>query len=705
MSDQNGNMKTIELHENGLDIQFRILENGVVELADFSSQEVKKAAMEPKEDIYYPAVEIHRSGTGSLNMHAYKNNINQSSVDFVYEKHELKEQDGGKELEIVMVSPEKLKAIYHMRLFDGVPAVQTWTEITNEGSEDQGLTYVSSFIYQGISRGGNKPYYKKTDIYVPFNSWCCEAQWQKYDAETLNLNGMVVDGFNHQGYGLNRYCYSGKGTWSTCEYLPMGIAEDRETGETYIFQVESSGQWLIEYGSAQGGNLYLTVSGATEQEHGWYKNLKPGECFTTVPAGAAVVKGGLNPAVAALTRYRRKVRRANPDDEKLNVVFNDYMNCLMGDPTTERELSIIDKAAELGCEYYCLDAGWYDDGFWWDRVGEWKEASGRFPGGLKEVCDYAHSKGLKMGLWLEIEVMGVACELANKLPDDWFVCRHGKRHIDNKRYMLDFRNPEVRKYCRDVVDRLIRDYGVEYFKVDYNVTMGYGSELNSDSCADAIREHYECLHQWYEEIFRDYPDLVVENCGSGGQRMDYGMLKVLSLQSTSDQTDYLYNANIAANVASAVAPEQGGMWVYPYEDEEEHVIYNVVNGMLLRPYISGMVWKLGENSMNRMKGGIALYKEIREEVRDGVPFFPLGFGTLKSEVLAYGVKAEKNTYLSVWTPGTTEAVIPLEDAEQISKVSVIYPKEEMCEYKIENGNLAVKMPQEKAARLFKIEMK
>lgn len=38
----------------------------------------------------------------------------------------------------------------------------------------------------------------KTDIYVPFNSWCCESQWQKYDAETLNLNGMVVDGFNHQ---------------------------------------------------------------------------------------------------------------------------------------------------------------------------------------------------------------------------------------------------------------------------------------------------------------------------------------------------------------------------------------------------------------------------------------------------------------------------------------------------------------------------
>ena len=46
MSYKNENMKTIELHENGLDIQFRIRENGVVELADFSSQEVKKAVME-----------------------------------------------------------------------------------------------------------------------------------------------------------------------------------------------------------------------------------------------------------------------------------------------------------------------------------------------------------------------------------------------------------------------------------------------------------------------------------------------------------------------------------------------------------------------------------------------------------------------------------------------------------------------------------
>ena len=44
MSYKNENMKMIELHENGLDIQFRIRENGVVELADFFFTGSKKSS-------------------------------------------------------------------------------------------------------------------------------------------------------------------------------------------------------------------------------------------------------------------------------------------------------------------------------------------------------------------------------------------------------------------------------------------------------------------------------------------------------------------------------------------------------------------------------------------------------------------------------------------------------------------------------------
>lgn len=189
--------------------------------------------------------------------------------------------------------------------------------------------------------------------------------------------------------------------------------------------------------------------------------------------------------------------------------------------------------------------------------------------------------------------------------------KHWKRVINNKRYVLDFRNPDVRAYCRDVVDRLIRDYGCEYFKVDYNVTTGIGSDLCSDSYGDAMLEHYRALYDWNREIFKSYPDLIIETYGSGGQRMDYGMLELFSLQSVSDQTDYLYHSFITANVASALTPEQAGAWVYPYEDDREHVIYNVVNGLLLRPYCSGKPWILSPDNRALYREGMDTYKVIR----------------------------------------------------------------------------------------------
>ncbi len=187
-------------------------------------------------------------------------------------------------------------------------------------------------------------------------------------------------------------------------------------------------------------------------------------------------------------------------------------------------------------------------------------------------------------------------------------------------------------------------------------------------------------------------------------RMDYGLLKRLSLQSTSDQTDVIYNSCIAAAVAAAVTPEQAGMWVYPYEDEAEHVIYNMVNGLLLRPYISGMVWKLGSRSMELMKEGIALYKEIRSDIKDAVPVFPLGFDTVDDAVLAYGLQKEDILYLAVFTPKTDAADIPLPTGGKIRDLRVLYPKSGDCTYAVREGVLHVEMPQKKAARLFTMKL-
>ncbi len=157
-------------------------------------------------------------------------------------------------------------------------------------------------------------------------------------------------------------------------------------------------------------------------------------------------------------------------------------------------------------------------------------------------------------------------------------------------------------------------------------------------------------------------------------------------------------------MASAVTPEQAGMWVYPYEDDAEHVIYNVVNGILLRPYLSGLVWKLSDRNFALMKEGVDVYKSIRSEIPSMTPFFPLGLADMKAKVLAYGLKNEKKAYLSVFAPKSDLAEIDLSLAvsEKIREVRVIYPQEKNCEFYLLDKKLIVKMPQKQCARLFEI---
>ena len=695
----------IDISEGRLHITFRVCDDQTVELADIflgeKAPELPPVHPEPVKRGQFLAV--HVTGESATGFHAGKHDAGSVSTRWRYVSHRIDRNAQGSLLTLSVQAPHGLAADYCLQTYTGLTVVRAWSTLTNRSEEDIGLEYAASFIYQGIGKHRTSAAYDGLEFYIPHNGWATEAQWQKADAVDLGLSHMATLGYSLPDKGNSRYHYGSTDSWSTSEYLPMAIVRDPESGEVFFCQVEHSGAWEIEYGLADNRNLYICLLGPSD-DSGWWKNLRPGESFTTVPAAFGVDMGGINEAVAQLTRYRRRIRRPNQDDERCYVVFNDYMNCLFGDPTEEKEKQIIDRAAALGCEYYCLDAGWYDAGPWWDKVGEWRESPERFPHGLKSLYDYARSKGLRMGMWLEIEVMGTACELAKRLPDDWFICTHGKRRIENNRYLLDFRNPEVRRYCMGVIDRLVADYGCEYFKIDYNVTTGRGSDLNSDSPGDAMLEHYRALYGWIREVYEKHPNLVIENCGSGGQRMDYGMLTLHSLQSTSDQTDYVSNAYIAANVASAVTPEQAGMWVYPYRDEREHVIFNMVNGLLLRPYVSGIVWDMTEGSMALMREGISVYKTLRAELKDMVPFFPLGFGRVNDHQLAYGVRSESKAYLSVFTVGSREAEIPLACLGQIRAVKAIYPAAGDCAISLEQDVLRVTMPGDTCARLLEITL-
>jgi alpha-galactosidase len=311
------------------------------------------------------------------------------------------------------------------------------------------------------------------------------------------------------------------------------------------------------------------------------------------------------------------------------------------------------------------------------------------------------------GLWLEIEVMGINCPLARELPDDWFFLRDGKRVIDHGRYQLDFRNQEVRAHADQIVERLIREFGIGYLKMDYNINAGPGTDCASDAPGDGLLEHNRAYLDWVRGVFAAHPQLVIENCSSGGLRMDYAQLSVHSIQSVSDQTDYRLNAIIAAACASAVTPEQAAVWSYPLKDaDEEQTIFNMVSALLLRVHQSGRLHEISSASLQLVKEGIALYKRIRPDIPEGLPFWPLGLPRFGDGWAAFGLDCGRIGYVAVWRfdGRSRNAIISLPSGARKQTFECIYPQSRPPKLAWSNGKAKITLPQEHSARLFRFEI-
>ncbi len=671
---------TLDFSQNGLSVIFEVTEGNKLALKNFSH--INCVSDKKKNLKWCPALEIQISGENQNDHHGAKHTGTSGSFSLEYQSHNYYENELGNKLEMCL-KDKFVEAVLHYQFYKGLPAVRSWVTVKNICDENVGLEYVSSFAYSGL--GLEKP-----RVMIPHSAWKREANWKDYSIEELGLDRTC-------DFSMKRITASNTGMWSCKEYLPMGAYYDEKS--MIMWQIESNGSWQWEISDIS-DMLYLRLSGPTEQENCWYKELKPCEEFETVKA-CVVVGADFDDSLATMTKYRRLIACDSEANAKMPVVFNDYMHCIWADPTTEKMIPVIDKAAEAGAEYYCMDAGWYADGTWWETVGEWLPQKKRFPNGINEVFDYIRAKGMVPGIWLEAEVMGIECPLADKFPDECFFMRHGKKIIDHGRYQLDFRHPKIREYVTGVFDRLVGEYGVGYIKTDYNIEGGVGTEVNSDSFGDGLLQNNRAYLELVDEIREKYPDLIIEGCSSGGLRMDYAHLQKHHLLSVSDQEDWDNTAFIAAAVPTGVLPEQSAVWSYPRkQNTNEQVAFNMVNSMLQRMNLSGEIKDLDDKQFALVKEGVEVYKNLRKVIKEAVPFYPYGLAKYGDKWLCLGLKSEKETYLSVWRMdgGNEEISIPA----KYKNAEIIYPLNLGAKIEKEADCIKVCLPEKYNAVLIKL---
>jgi alpha-galactosidase len=638
------------------------------------SRTVLPAGVPAPENIPHPTAtsgieaSLHCTGEDPDDHHGLKLTGGSPGSRLVYLGKKEISSPSGKRFTIYQADPVlglKVESIYET--FGDLPVVRRSTRVTNTGKQSVGIEYLSSAMLYNMA--SPRRFEQDLRIHFAHNTWQAEAQWRTVKPSQV---GFIDNG----NFTVSPASFDSIGTWSTQRYLPMGFVENSALGVTWFWQIEHNGTWHWEMANTQDKEVYAYIGGPDELHgHAW-KSLKPGESYTTVPAAAGCVRGGFEQAVEALTKYRRAAcLRPRKDTEQLPVIFNDYMNCLEGDPTTAKELPLIDAAAAAGCEYFVIDAGWYAElsENWWGSVGAWQPSKTRWSGGLQEVLDRIRAKGMVPGLWLEPEVIGIHSPLKDK-PDAWFFQRHGKRVIDHTRYLLDLRNPEVRAYLGAVVDRLVGEYKVGYIKMDYNVDGLEGTEYLADSPGQGLLEHNRALLSWLDEVLAKYPDLTIENCGSGGGRMEYAMLSHLQLQSSSDQEDYRLYPSIAVGESAAVLPEQLAIWSYPLASADaDAASFNMVSAMMFRIHQSGNLGNLKPEAFQQVKNGLQIYKEqIRHHTRSAVPYYPLGLPDITDPIspISLGMRSSGSDYLAVWRL-RGEGRVHLSKAA--AKMKILYP--------------------------------
>lgn len=717
-----GHPEIIALKNGNVEVSIRIDTDGAAYLEDVHSfrgipngsfDGTERGRPSPHSNPSLPLVEVRLSGEGN---HSYKTAKaligSYVSNQMRYKSHREHAEGTSKTLDIELYHEQaKITVLSHLTIFDGLPFLRATSSIKNDGHSDVVVTQLTSIVVGGLT---NSPkWWHDYELLTAKNTWFRETQWQTHSLPSVGLDDTGIHELpDDHVASLAYFSLSNHSSFSTQGHLPMGLLQRKDRSETWMWQVENNGSWRWDLGDYK-NSLYVAASGPEAANHDWRQRLGPGESFTSCAVAVCHIHDDAESAFGALAHYRRRIRRKHPDHEHLPIIFNDYMNCLMGDPTDEKILALVDPVVKSGAEYFVIDCGWYaDDQGWWDDVGLWEPSKKRFPMGFKNLLDKIQEKGLKPGLWIETEVVGVRNVMARQLPYEAFFQRDGERVVEKGRYQLDYRHPAVRKRMDEVVDNLVQNYRVKYFKFDYNIEVVQGTDISCSSSGVGQLEHGRAYLRWISSLLDRYPGLVLENCSSGAQRMDYAMLSHHTLQSTSDQQDPVRYAAIAAAIHTAVTPEQGATWAYPQGGWSDEInALTVVNSLLGRVHLSGRLDQMSDKQLNIIYEGMKVYKAIRGDIAESTPFWPLGLPGWHDEWLALGMLAQSGSrsYVAVWRRGGTETSCSLSikafRGRTNVQVEMLYPAKFEGDGTWEAGSssLRVKLPNTTCARLFRLE--
>ncbi len=210
--------------------------------------------------------------------------------------------------------------------------------------------------------------------------------------------------------------------------------------------------------------------------------------------------------------------------------------------TTEYAIALVQRTYLFGFspEAFWLDAGWYTEASdykagknWYNTVGNWVPDAKRFPNTLRPISDYIHRQdGAKFMVWFEPERVYKGSRWDMEHPE-WMLAAGG----DNRLFNLG--NPEACRWMSHTIGNILEENGIDYYRQDFNIAPESIWLANDEEGRRGMTEvkYIMGLYDYWDYLLNRFPSLLIDNCASGGRRIDY---ETMLRSAPMWRTDYNY---------------------------------------------------------------------------------------------------------------------------------------------------------------------
>ncbi|ALS36923.1 alpha-galactosidase [Enterococcus rotai] len=482
---------------------------------------------------------LETSTQGSLDYrvsnYLFRNTDGHCITNFVYDHFEILEGkrpleglpslrgDQEQTLAIYLVdSIQSLEMVLYYTIYEDLPVITRSVSYTNNGAQV---------------------------IYIE-NAGSMLLDFPRCDFDLLTLNGAHTNEATIHRQALHpgiQKISSARGTSSPQHHPFLGLADrytNEDQGDVYGFHFIYSGNFVAQAEVEQYGSTRVQI-GINPETFEW--KLTPGSTFQTPEVVLNFSAKGFNQLSQTFhTLYQTYLIPKQWQQEERPILLNSWEGNYF-DFTEEDLIRQAQLASTLGIELFVLDDGWFgqrtDDT---TSLGDWYVNNAKLPNGIEHLADVIHQQKMKFGLWFEPEMISVKSRLFERHPEWSLQVPNYPQTQGRQQLVLNLSLPEVQDHLIQMLTAYLSSNKIDYIKWDMNrhLTELGSFLLPNDQQKEVSHRYVLGLYRILSEVTERFPQVLFENCSSGGGRFDPGMVAYMPQTWASDNTDALCRSKI-----------------------------------------------------------------------------------------------------------------------------------------------------------------